>query len=216
MPSALVAAGLAALLAAALLDERDLTPRTLAVVVAAGIAPDLDVIIDTAFEGLHNAALHNVWIPLLVGGAVRWDANRPGSWLRGRYGDRGVRVAWVALAAFCLAVGLDLFNIESAAVLWPVHDRFFGVVGKVGYSTREGVLFTLVKPNLAGGELFPEAGSGTVSGGRHIVSFLNPADGPDTGVVRDLVFVESGWQLLVVLAGAAVAGGRLLWPGGDR
>ncbi|MFC7233899.1 metal-dependent hydrolase [Halosegnis marinus] len=213
MPSALVAAGLAALLAAALLDERDLTPRSLAVVVAAGIAPDLDAVIDVVFEGLHNAALHNVWIPLLVGLAVRWDARRPDSWLRSRYGDRGVRVAWVALAACCFAVALDLFNVESAAVLWPVHGRFFGVVGKVGYSTTEGALFTLVKPNLGGGELFPEAGSGTVAGGRHIATFLNPADGPDTGVVRDLVLVGSGWQLLVVLAGAVVAGGRLFRRG---
>lgn len=205
MPPTLVAAGLAALLAAALLDERQFTGRTLAVVVGAGIAPDLDALLDVAFEGLHNAALHNVWVPLLFGLAVRWDTRRADSWLRARYGADGVHLAWVALAAYCVAgVALDFLHIESAAVFWPVHDRFLGVTGRLVYNTADGVVFTLVEPSFGGGELLPKAGSGTVSGGEHVPSFLNP-DEPG----RDLVFVGRGWHLLVVLSGAATAGWRL-------
>ena len=205
MPSTLVAAGLAALLAAALLDERQFTGRALAVVVAAGVAPDLDALLDVAVEGLHNAALHNVWVPLLVGVAVRWDTRRDDSWLRGRYGTDGVRLAWVALAAYCVAgIALDFFHVESAAVLWPVHGRFLGVTGRLVYSTVDGVVFTLVEPSLAGGELLPKAGSGTVAGGEHVPTFLNPDD-PD----RDLVVIDAGWQLLVVLSGGAMAGWKL-------
>jgi len=205
MPPTLVAAGLAALLAAALLDERQFTGRALAVVVAAGVAPDLDALLDVAVEGLHNAALHNVWVPLLLGGAVWLDSRRGDSWLRGRYGADGVHLAWVALAAYCVAgIALDFFHIESAAVLWPVHDRFLGVTGRLVYNTADGVVFTLVEPSLAGGELLPKAGSGTVAGGEHVPTFLNP-DEPG----RDLVFVGRGWQLLVVLSGAVLAGWRL-------
>lgn len=205
MPSTLVAAGLAALVAAALLDERQFTGRALAVVVAAGIAPDLDALLDVVVEGLHNAALHNVWVPLLVGWAVWADTRRDDSWLRGRYGDDGVHLAWVALVAYCIAgVALDLFHVESAAVLWPVHDRFLGVTGRLVYSTTDGVVFTLVEPSLAGGELLPKAGSGTVSGGEHVPTFLTP-DEPG----GDLVVVDAGWQLLVALSGAVLAGWRL-------
>lgn len=205
MPSTLVAAGLAALLAAALLDERQFTGRALAVVVASGVAPDLDALLDVAVEGLNNAALHNVWVPVLLGIAVRWDSRREDSWLRDRYGADGVHLAWVALAAYCVAgIGLDFFHVESAAVLWPVHGRFLGVTGRLVYSTADGVVFTLVEPSLAGGELLPKASSGTVSGGEHVPTFLNP-DEPG----RNLVFVDAGWQLLVVLSGVVMAGWRL-------
>lgn len=205
MPSTLVAAGLAALLAAALLDERQFTARALAGVVAAGVAPDLDALLDVVVKGLHNAALHNVWLPLLVGGAVWWDTRREASWLRGRYGADGVQLAWVALATYCVAgIALDFFHVESAAVFWPVHDRFLGVTGRLVYSTADGVVFTLVEPSLTGGELLPKAGSGTVSGGEHVPTFLNP-DEPG----RDLVVIDAGWQLLVVLSGAVMAGWRL-------
>lgn len=209
MPSTLVAAGLAALLAAALLDERDFDARALAVVVAAGVAPDFDAVLDVAYEGLHNAALHNAWIPLLAGIALWADTRGPESRLRDRYGASGVRVAWVALAAYCVAgIALDLFNVESAAVLWPVHDRFYRVVGQFVFSTTDGIVFTFLKPQLGGGPLFPEAGYGSVAGDFHVPTVLNPT-GENEGAVRTLVAIESGWQLLVVVAGAVVAGGRL-------
>jgi hypothetical protein len=208
VPSTLVAAGLAALLAAALLDERDFDARALAVVVAAGVAPDLDAVPDLLVEGLHNAAFHNVWIPLAAGLAL-WADERRGGRLRARYGGHGVRVAWVALAAYCVAgIALDLFNVESAAVLWPVGEHYYRVVGRVVYSTTEGVLVTLVEPSLGGGPLLPEARGARVGEGGHVPTVLNPT-GPNEGATRELVAIESGWQLLVALAGAVVAGGRL-------
>ena len=208
MPSTLVAAGLAALVAVALLDERDFDARALVVVVGAGVAPDLDALPDLLVEGLHNAAFHNVWIPLAAGLAL-WVDERHSGRLRARYGGSGVRVAWVALTAYCVAgIALDLFNIESAAVLWPVGEHYYRVVGRVVYSTTEGLVVTLVEPTLGGGPLFSEARGARVGDGGHVPTVLNPT-GPNDGAPRSLVAIEAGWQLLVVLAGTAVAGGRL-------
>jgi hypothetical protein len=205
MPTTLVAVGVAALLAAALLGERAFTLRTLAVVVAAGAAPDLDALLWVVDSGLHNAALHNVWIPLATALVVR--SNRGRAWLRDRYGPEAVHVAWVAIAAYAVAVAFDVFNVESAAVLWPVHDQFFAVVGKVAYSTTRGVEFTLLQPSL-GGQLFPGASYGTVAGEYHVPSLFDPR-GSDGSATRTAVAINAGWELLLVLAGAVVVGGRL-------
>ncbi|MFB6118642.1 hypothetical protein [Halosegnis sp.] len=208
MPTPIVAAGLGALLAAALLKERAFSARAVAVVLAAAVAPDLDALLWLVDEGLHNAALHNIWIP--GAGALALRSRRGQQWLRGRFGPDAVAIAWVAVAAYAAAVALDLFNVESAAVLWPLHDRFFAVAGGVVYSTTQGVEITLLKPTLAGGPWLPGASYGTVAGSYRVPSFFDPVAGPDGGAARRLLLVGAGWELLVVLAGGIVAGGRLV------
>lgn len=205
MPSTLVAAALAGLLAAALLEDH-FDARAVAVIVAAGAAPDLDAVAALAMEGLHNALLHNVFVPGVAAAVVLWDTrHRESSWLRERYGARGVRVVWVAVAAYVVpGILLDLLNVESAAPLWPVHDRFYAVVGKFEVTTHEGVVFTFLQPDLGPGPLFPHARRGTVAGGYVVPSFLNPAEGPDEGVARVFLAVQSGWELLVVLTSVTV------------
>ncbi|WP_255149069.1 metal-dependent hydrolase [Halorarius halobius] len=209
MPSTLVAAALAALLAAALLGDA-FGPRSVAVVVAAGVAPDLDAFAGLVVEGLHNALLHNVFVPALAAALVLWDTRyRDDSWLRGRYGAWGVRVAWVAVAAYVVpGILLDLLNVESAAPLYPVHDRFYSVVGRFEVNNKQGIVFTFIQPNLGPGPLFPGARRGTVAGQYVVPTFLNPAPGPDQGLERVFFAVESGWELLVILAGVTVVAAR--------
>lgn len=205
MPSTLVAAALAGLLAAALLEE-EFDLRAVAVVVGAGMLPDLDAFAALAVEGLHNALLHNVFVPGIAAALLLWDTRyRDDSWLRGRYGRRGIRIAWVAIAAYVVpGIALDLLNVESAAPLWPLHDRFYAVIGKFEVTNKEGIVFTFVQPSLDGGPLFPGSRRGSVSGGYVVPTFLNPAEGPDEGIERVFFAVSSGWQLLLLLASTAV------------
>jgi membrane-bound metal-dependent hydrolase YbcI (DUF457 family) len=210
MPSTLVAMALGALIAAALLDDA-FDARAVGVVVAAAAFPDLDVFADLLHEGLHNALLHNVFVPGIAAASVYYDTRvREESWLLDRYGPRGVQVAWTALVAYLFAgIVLDLLNVESAAPLWPLHDRFYSVVGRLEFNNHEVVVQTFLEPNLGGGPLFPGARRGTVAGEYVVASFLNPAPGPDRGVERVLLAVGAGWQLLLVLAAPVVTAARL-------
>lgn len=204
MPPTLVNAAVGALLAVALLGAA-LDRRSLAVVVAAATLPDLDALLSLAVAGATNAALHALWLPLLAAVVLYWDTRvRTDSALMDRYGWRGVRVAWVALAGYAVAgIGLDLFNLEAVNLLYPVHDRFYAVVGKLLVSTREGLVQTYVEPGTPG--LLPLQSPGTTET-HHVSSWVNPRAGADpAGVERRLRLVESGWQaVLVVTAVAAV------------
>lgn len=205
---------LGGLIAAALLDD-GFDRRGVAVVVAAAAVPDLDAVADLFVEGMHNALFHNVFVPGLAAALLYHDTRvRERSWLLERYGPRGLQVAGTALVAYLFAgVFLDLLNIESAAPLWPVHDRFYSVVGKLEFNTVDGVVFTFVEPTFGGGPLFPGARRGTAAGRYVVPSFFNPAPGPDRGLERVLVAVESGWQLLLVIAAPLVVAARLRLDG---
>ena len=117
MAPTLVSAAVGALLAAALLG-RAFDRRAVAVVVAAALLPGLDAAASLVVPGATNALLHAVWVPLLAGGLLYWDtALRPASVLRGRFGHRGARIAWVALASYA-AVGI-IEALIVAKVLKP-------------------------------------------------------------------------------------------------
>jgi len=145
MAPTLVSAAVGALLAAALLGSA-FDRRSVAIVVAAAAAPDLDAVASLAVPGATNALFHALWIPLAVGVALRWDtAHRERSWLReravGATGDRAVRVAWVALASFVVAgIGPDLFWWAGVNPLYPVHDVYYLVSGRLVFSTQEGIV----------------------------------------------------------------------------
>lgn len=201
MPPTLMNAAVGALLAVALLGAA-FDRRSLALVVVAAALPDLDALLGLVVPGAANAALHALWLPLLVGLLLYWDTcHRSASWLGDRYGWRGVRVAWVTLAGYAVAgVGLDLFNMEAVNLLYPVHDRFYAVVGKLVISTREGVVQTYVQP---GPGLLPVQSPGS-GADYHVSSWVNPRAGRNpAGVERRLRFVESGWQVALLLAATA-------------
>ena len=207
MPPTPVNVAFGVLMGAALLGAA-FDRRSVLVVALAAALPDLDAVASLVVHGATNAALHNAFVPAAAAALVYWDAERrEESFLRARYGWRGVRVAWVAVAAFAVAgIGADLFNHEAVNLLYPVHDRFYAVFGRLLYSTQDGVVQTYVQ---FGGERLLQSPGTTAN--YHVPTWVNPTPGTDNpaGVERRLRLVESGWQAVVVAASAAVLAIRL-------
>lgn len=205
MAPTLVNAAFGALLAAALLGAA-FDRRSVAIVVGAAMAPDLDAVASLAVAGATNALLHNVWVPLVVGAVLYWETiRRETSWLRAAYGWRGVRVAWVALAAFTVAgIGPELFGLAGVNLLYPVHDAYYLVAGRLELSTVDGVVQTFVVLGAEGPGILPLESPGTTET-YSIPTWINPDGQPglDVGVERELYLVHSGWQAVIV-AGAAL------------
>jgi len=204
MAPTLVAAAVGALLAAALLGPA-FDRRSVALVVLAAVLPDLDAAASVLIQGATNALLHTLLLPAAAVGILLWDVRwRERSALRERYGWRGVRVAWVAIAAYAVAgIGLDLCGAAGANLLYPLHDRFYVVDGRLLLSSREGLVQTYA--GLGSDGVLPLASPGTTAD-HHVASWINPTPGTgvETGVERRVTLVESGWQTVLVLAGAAV------------
>lgn len=222
MPSTLVHVAFAGLLAAALLGAAyDL--RALVVVLAVTAVPDLDAFGAFLFAGAHRALLHTFLIPVAATAVVLVDTRLRGqSGLRARIGPRGVRVTWVGILAFAVAgIGLD-FVTNGVNALYPLVDQFYVLDGKVELSTTEGLVQTFLEvPAETGGA----AGSGAVPAPESVgttenvtyTTGVNPETDPgvESGPVeRVFPVARSGWQLLVVLAGAVTVLARFRL-GGD-
>ncbi|WP_129113233.1 metal-dependent hydrolase [Halegenticoccus tardaugens] len=206
MPSILVHVALAGLVGAGLLGE-DFTPRAAAAVMLVAAVPDLDAFVAIVAPGAHRVVLHTLFVPVVAGGALAYDL-RAGrrSIVRGRWGDRGVRVAWVALAALLLAGILpDLFT-NGVNALYPAYDRFYVVDGTIELSSERGVVQTVVETDSAGRRY-------TTENLRYHTGF-NPAHSP-TSRPAERVFpvADSGTELLLLLVSAFVVGARLLESG---
>lgn len=200
MPSTVVHAALALLLAAGLLgDEFD--RRSLAVVAAATIFADLDAFTSLLVESTHRAAFHSLLVPLAAAAVVLWDTRlRERSWLRERWEARGVRIAWVALVGYVVAgIGLDLFHSAGVNLFYPLYDQFVAVTGRAGV-TGDGFVQTFV-------DLSPPEQSGGVDVGQrgstddvHVGSGVDPSKGDEPETVRRrFPFVTRGWHLFVVV-----------------
>ena len=202
MPSTVVHVALAALVGAALLGA-DYNRRSVAVVVAAGALPDLDAFAGLVLVGAHRALLHTLFLPVAVAGLIVYDAwVGHESHIRARYGDRGVRVAWVATAALLLCGILpDLFT-NGVNAFYPLHDAFYSVNGRLELSTQRGVVQTFV-------EFGPEQELLTTRT-VHYVTGVDPSPGVEpANVERRFLVLSSGMDLLLVLLGAFVTGARL-------
>ena len=204
MPSTLVHAALAGLIAAALLGA-DFDRRSVGVVLLAGALPDLDAFagLVLSLPGAHRALLHTLVLPAAVAAVLAYDARiRPESRLRARYGDRGVRVAWVALAAFVFGGVLpDLFT-NGVNAFYPLHDAFYTVNGRLEFSTERGVVQTFVEAS--------DPGRRHTTRTLHYVTGVDPSPGPEPAdASRRFVIVGSGFRLLIVLLGGFVLGARL-------
>jgi hypothetical protein len=205
MAPTLLNAALGALLAAALLGPA-FDGRSVAVVVAAALLPTLDAVASLAMSGATNALAHNVWIPLALAGLLHWDtALRDRSALRGRYGWRGVRVGWVALAGFAVAgVAPDLFSGPGINLLYPVEDAYYVVDGLLLFSTQDGVVQTFVSATGDGPGRLPFESLGTTE--THAIgTWVNPDGRPGLapGAEREFVVVDAGWQAVVVASAVA-------------
>ena len=214
MAPTLVNAAFGALLAAALLGAA-FDRRAVVVVVLAAVLPDTDMVASLVVTGATNALLHTLWLPLAGGMALYWEtARRDRSWLRQQYGWQGVRVAWVALAAYTVAgIGPELFGRTGVNLLYPLHDAYYLVDGRLEVSTQDGVVQTFV--SVGDGGLLPLESPGTTAT-YTIPTWINPDGRPGVslGADRELFFVRTGWQAVVVAAAAAVLTVRFVGGGG--
>lgn len=186
--------------------------RSLLVVFAVVSFPDLDSFSSLVSSVGHRAAFHNVFVPLGAGLCLAADLRRgERSYVRRRWGARGIRIAWVSLVCYVLvSIGLDLVA-GAANPLWPVHDQFYHVGGKIELSTRRGIVQTVVDWGPEPVNEGPRTVSRSLGSTKevHLSTGVDPNDGPEPkNVDRVFPIVRSGWQLVVLLVGSLVTGAR--------
>ncbi|MFB6123644.1 MAG: metal-dependent hydrolase [Haloferacaceae archaeon] len=206
MPSTLVHVAVGGIVGAALLGAA-FDRRSIAVVLAAAAVPDLDTFTGIYLLGTHRALLHTFVVPAVLGGVLLYDGRiRPRSVLRARWGDRGVRVAGVAVLSLLFGGILPDLMTNGVNVLYPLHDQFYTVDGKVLLSNQRGVVQTFVELSPPEKPTQPSTTANT-----HYWTGVDVARGEEPEhVERIFPVVRSGFQLLVVLLGALTVGGRLL------
>lgn len=208
MPPTLINIAFGVLLAVALLGSA-FNRRSLVLVALAAALSDLDAVASLVLPGATNALFHSILIPAVVAAALYYDTTRrEESWLRSAYGWDGVRVAWVALASYTVAgIGLDLFSPEGVALLYPLSDRYYAIIGYFIISTQDGLVQTYIE---FGNGWFQLTTPGTTAT-HHVESWVNPA-----GEERRIRLIETGWQAVVVLTAAVAVPAKQLVERSDR
>lgn len=211
MPSTVVHLALAGLVAAALLGDA-FDRRSLLVVFGVTALPDLDAFLALVTTVGHRAALHTLVIPVLAGLVLLWDLRwRDRSFVRGRWGSRGVRVACVALFCYAfVAIGLD-FASGVVNPLWPIHDQYYEVQGAFELSSQHGIVQTFVDLGANGTEA--ETRAAGPSDEVALSTGVNPepyGEGPADHVVP---VVRSTWELVLLLVGTTVTAARFFVDG---
>ncbi|WP_459193928.1 metal-dependent hydrolase [Halosimplex sp. J119] len=216
MPSTLVHLAFGGMIAAALLGSV-FDRRSLLVVLAVTAAPDLDSFIALVSVAGHRTVLHTYLIPILGSVALYADIRfRDRSFVRDRWGPRGIRIAWVSIAALAFAgIGLDFVD-HGVNPLWPFHDQFYVLDGRFEISDQRGIVQSYV-------DLSPETEqTGPQSRGSsqevNISTGVDPnpggeGGGPDPDTVEDpermFPIVRHGWQLAILVTGTVVTAARL-------
>ena len=216
MPSSVVHAALAVVVAAGLLG-RFYDRRALAVVLAVVVAPEIDTAFGWFMDGAHRTVLHNMVIPLVLAVVLYRETTREGSWIRTRWGARGVRLAWVGLFVHAFVhVSFDWAHLAGANLLWPLADRFFALDGELAVSTTEGFVQTFVEigEDPETGRRVIDAGQGGTRADTHVPDPAKPTDEPEPGPVdRRFPIAVDGWQLYFLLTGLfALVAKRLQTP----
>lgn len=210
MPSTVVHVAFGLLVAAAVLGPY-FDRRALLAVAAAVVFVDLDTVTSLLLESTHRALFHTLLIPLFAAIYLFAEARlSERSFVRERYGDRGVRVAWAAIAAVVVsAIGLDLTNPAGVNLLYPLHDQFYAFDGAANYSSQAGFQQSFVEVGTTTPEPSGRGGGGTRVdvGGQgstrnyHVGSGIDPDKGREPKDVRRIFpVVFRGWQLLLVVA----------------
>lgn len=212
MPSTVVHLAFAGMIAAALLGDV-FDRRALLVVLAVTAVPDLDSFLALVSTAGHRTVLHTLFLPALLALGIWLDTRRgEDSVLRSRYGNPGIRVAWVSVLCLTVAgIGLDLFSVQGANPLWPLVDQFYEIDGKLELSTQRGIVQTFVQTAGDSGVPAPQALGN--SSEMTVTTGVDPATSPDDGPV-DRVFpiARAGWQLLLLLVGTFVTAARFYVP----
>ena len=217
MPSSVVHAGFAFLVAAGLLGSY-YDRRALVFLVAVLLVPEADTLAGFVLAGAHRSLLHNLLLPAVAAVVLYWDTTRDGSWLRRRAGAYGVRLAWVGLFVHVFAhVALDWYHLDGVNLFYPAVDRFFGLSGEAYLSTTEGFVQTFVEVAADEGGTAVDAGQGGTTDNTHVANPAQPTDdtgagggGGDEPVDRRAPIAVRGWQLYLVLTGLFAVAARSL------
>ncbi len=213
MPSSVVHAGFAFLVGVGLLGAY-YDRRALVVLVGVLLLPEADTLAGLVLDGAHRALLHTVLLPLLLAPLLYRDTTRADSWLRGRFGTYGVRLAWVGLFVHVFAhVALDWYHLAGVNLFYPLVDRFFQLGGEAYLSTADGFVQTFVEVGTD-----PETGTTTVDAGQggttentHVANPAQPSDDPQPGPTdRRAPIAVQGWQLFLVVAGLVTVAAKHL------
>jgi len=216
MPSLVVHYAFVGLLAATLLgaafDKRSLLLSLLVVTF-----PDVDAFIALFSTAGHRAATTNLVIPALGAVLIAVDVYaREKSYIRTNWGAYGVRVAWFCVVVY--AVGHVLLDAVGggANLLWPVHDQFYQIKGRLELSTQRGIVQTFVETNPDSGGSGGGSPSLRAIGNTSEVQMStgvdpNPGQEETTGPV-DRVFpvARGGWQLYLLIVGTLATATRLV------
>jgi inner membrane protein len=190
------------LLAAALLGAA-FDMRSLLIVVAVTALADLDAFVAIVSTAGHRAVLHNFVLPAGAAALLWLDTRRPdSSVVRGRWGAYGVRVAWVTIVAYAAsAVALD-FVSGTINPLWPIHDQYYVLEGKIELSDQRGIIQTFIE---LGKDGTPKAQGLGSTADIELSTGVNPdPEGTETDPERIFPIVRSGWQLVLLVVGTAV------------
>ncbi len=188
--------------------------RSLLVVLVAVALIDFDSFIPLVTGFGHRAILHNLLVPLLGTGAVAVDVFlRDESYILDRWGAWGLRVAWVTL--FCYAVTGVLLDMTDGVVnlLWPLHDQFYTLDGKIELSDQRGLVQTFIEFGGDGGPPTPEAVGSTDD--VDITTGVDPGEPTESEEDPERVFPVIGatWELLLFVTGTFVTATRLTLDG---
>jgi len=213
MPSSVVHAGLAFVVAAGLLGSY-YDRRALVFLVGVLMLPEADTLAGLVLEGAHRALLHNLLLPVLVGAVLYWDTSREESWLRGRFGAYGVRLAWVGLFVHVFAhVALDWYHLAGVNLFYPLADRFYQLDGEVYISTADGFVQTFVDIGTESGGEGPniDVGQGGTTENTHVANPAQPSKDPEPGPTdRRAPIAVQGWQLFLVVTGLVTVAAKRL------
>jgi hypothetical protein len=178
------------------------------------VVPEVDTALGLVIAGAHRTVLHTMVLSAVAAPLLYLETTRERSVIRGRWGARGVRIAWVGLLVHTFAhIALDWTHLEGINLLWPVLDRFFALDGKVYLSASEGFVQTFVDVGRdpETGRSVIDAGQGGTRAETHVSNPAQPDPEPDPGPVdRRFPIAVRGWQLHLLLTGVFVVAARRL------
>ena len=213
MPSTVIHVALAGLVATALLGE-EFDGRAVLAVMGATAFIDLDVFVGVVLAGTHRAAFHTLLLPLSVGALLYYDLrvrDRSRSWVRARWGARGVRIGWVSLVAVTFAgIGLDAF-FNGVNLFYPLHDRFYDLSGQLLYSNQRGLVQTFVEFDFLTEEAAGSADETVrTTENTHYRTGVDPSKGREPeNVERIFPIAMTGERFVLALTGYCAVGLRL-------